>query len=463
MKVFPSLAIVATIALSTSASSWDPVDRYLESEMKRHRIPGAALVVVERGEIVHAAARGNASSGKAMTIDTPIVIGSLSKAFTATAILQLVERGKVNLDAPVRDYVPWFRVSDEEASARITVRQLLNQTSGIPTMAPRAKGEDPTLEDHVRALSGAELAAKPGERHIYASPNYQVAGLIVERVSGEPFGQYIRRHIFEPLGMKQSFVDIKEAERAGLATGHNLFFGFAVPSTYAWEPDRLPTASIITTARDLARFASSHLGSGPQLLGPDTLPIAHRGSAPAEGFSYAMGWREGTTAGFPSLWHGGALPSYRGAVVLLPGEQRAVVVLTNSSSMFADQTREIASGVVALTNGREPAVLFRSLRRTYLFAALIAVLLVGLQVRAIFRARKVKASRKTLLLTVVFDFGVPLATILFLPAIVKMPWRAMVDGMPDLVAFIAVMLALSVGSGIVKLQRGWRAGSPPPV
>ena len=452
MKSFLILFLAAAGALALSASPVDGIDTYLSSEMQRHVIPGAALVVVEQGEIAHHIARGVAARGRSMTIDTPLVIGSLSKAFTATALLQLVEQGRVDLDAPVRQYLPWFRVRDETASAQITVRQLLNQTSGIPTMAPRAKGSNPTLEDHVRALADSELAAKPGERHIYASPNYQVAGLIVETVSGERFGRYLERHIFTPLGMTRTFADLASARSAGLATGHNLFFGLTIPSTYSWEPDRLPTASIITTARDLARFASSHLGHGPQLLGPETLALAHRGAAPSNGFSYAMGWREGDTASIPSLWHGGALPSYRGAMVLLPTEDRAVIVLTNSSSMFADQTREIASGVVSLLHGKPPVEMFRPLRRTYLVIAIIAVLLAGLQVRSIFRARSVQAPRRTILFTVILDFGVPLATILILPKVVKMPWRAMLDGTPDLVAFIAVMLALSVTTGILKLR-----------
>lgn len=451
MRFVAALVLFAALPLFAADPREAALDDYVRREMHVHLVPGLAYVVVEKGEIAQSGAFGNASRGAAMTIDTPIIIGSLSKAFTATALLQLVEEGKVDLDAPVTRYVPWFRTKDAAASSRITVRQILNQTSGLPTMTARASGANPRLEDHVRALADADLAARPGERHIYASPNYQLAGYIVERVSGMSFGTFVEQRIFRPLGMTRSFVSEEPARAAGLATGHNLWFGLAVPSTYRFEPDRLPTASIITTTRDLSRFAASHLGHGPQLLSPAMLEVAHRGAAPAGSFSYAMGWRAGKTAGADSLWHGGALPSYRGAVVLLPGRDRAVVVLTNSSSMFADHTREIASGIVALTEGQQPPQLFRPLRRTYQFVALFAAIFVVLQLRSLAKSRSAAASRRARAWAMAFDFALPAVLLVFLPRMTKVPWRAMWEGAPDVVTFLGAMALLSLASGVVKL------------
>jgi CubicO group peptidase (beta-lactamase class C family) len=225
------------------------IDAWLKEEMRAHLVPGAAMVITDASSIVHSGAWGRSGNGDApVTIDTPFVVGSLSKMFTATAVLQLVEQGRVELDAPVQRYLPRFRVADADLSRRITVRHLLNQTSGLPTLAPRAKTTRPLLEDHVRALAAAELSSMPGRRHIYSSPNYLVAGLIVEKVSGVSFGTYLQRSIFAPLGMTRTFVRESEARAAGLARGHNIWFGMALPSSYEPEADRLPTASIITTA-----------------------------------------------------------------------------------------------------------------------------------------------------------------------------------------------------------------------
>jgi CubicO group peptidase (beta-lactamase class C family) len=453
------VAVLAVLACSSlHGQDLRGIDAWMKEEMRAHLVPGAAMVITDASSIVHSGAWGKSGNGDSpVTIDTPFVIGSLSKMFTATAVLQLVEQGRVELDAPVQRYLPWFRVADAELSKKITVRHLLNQTSGLPTLAPRARGARPLLEDHVRALAAAELSSMPGRRHIYSSPNYLVAGLIVEKVSGVSFGTYLQRSIFAPLGMTRTFVTENEARGAGLARGHNIWFGMALPSSYEPEADRLPTASIITTARDLSRFAAAHLGGGAlgsaRILSPALTALSHKGAAPAGGFSYAMGFREGETAGAPSLWHGGSLPSYRGAVVLLPQKGRAIVVLTNSSSMFADHSREMAGGIAAILDGREPVRMYRPLKSTYTFIAIGAALLLLLQVRSMVRAaRTAKSAHRTVIATtLIFDFGIPLLAFFLVPRLTKISWKGMYEGAPDLVALIALLLTLAVITGVIKV------------
>src|SRR6266487_95078 len=150
------LALIALFALpftmlsvSAAAHSNEPdiakIDAYVSAQMQANHIPGVALGLVHNDQIVHLRGFGSAdSTGRAVTPHTPFMIGSVSKSFTALAIMQLVEAGKVELDAPVQRYLPWFRVADPAASARITVRHLLYQTSGLPpsrctTVSPRSK------------------------------------------------------------------------------------------------------------------------------------------------------------------------------------------------------------------------------------------------------------------------------------------------------------------------------------
>ncbi|MEO6323782.1 MAG: serine hydrolase domain-containing protein, partial [Thermoanaerobaculia bacterium] len=130
MKLFvlPAAILVASVA---GAQEFREIDSYVRDEMKRHIVPGMALVITDSSQTLYSGAWGRSGAGQAaMSIDTPMVVGSLSKMFTATAVLQLVERGSVALDAPVQRYLPWFRVADAEASGKITIRHLLNQTSG---------------------------------------------------------------------------------------------------------------------------------------------------------------------------------------------------------------------------------------------------------------------------------------------------------------------------------------------
>lgn len=435
-------AVLLCLSLPATASSLPEVDQFVAASMKRHLVPGLALVVIRHGEVVHRRGFGELDQTQ------PVIIGSLSKAITATAIMLLVDDGRIELDAPIERYLGHFRFSDP-AVASVTVRQLLNQNSGIPSDAPRAENRHATLAAHVDALRDIHLAARPGERHIYSSPNYQILGRIVELVSGQSFGDYIQRRIFVPLGMTARFV----AASPTLAPGHNLWWGLAGPSSYRFEPGRLPTASLISSADDMSRFALSHLGVGPQLLTPASRVLAHQGVAAEAGVAYAMGWRQGTTAGVASLWHGGAVPSYRGAVVLLPESRSAVIVLTNVSSLFVDHTREIAAGVVAILEERPLPEGFRPLRTTYIVIALLSTIFVSLQVRSLLRAvgKEGRLPKRSSL--VIFDLALPVAVVILLPHVTRISYRGLWESAPDIVTTVAVLILLSVITGIIKLRR----------
>jgi CubicO group peptidase (beta-lactamase class C family) len=456
LRLLVALSLVATTAYAAPPQT---IDSYVDTEMRRHIVPGLALVVMREGRVIKSQGFGSAGV-RPMTPDTPIIIGSLSKAFTATAVLQLVDAKRISLDAPVTAYLPDFALADPRA-AGITVRQLLNQTSGIPTFAARAEGRSATLADHVRALRTAKLVAPPGARHIYASPNYQVLGRLVEVVSGQPFGAYVQTHIFQPLEMTRTFVDERSAERAGLATGHNLWFGIARPSVYRFEADRLPTASIITTANDLSHFVAMHLDGGQwkgtTVLSPESAALAHHGVGAAGDFRYAMGWREGPTAGVKSLWHGGALPSYRSAVVMLPETRSAVIVLTNVSTMFADHTREVASGIVALEHGAEPEVMFRSLSTTYRWIAIIALIILLLQLRSVVRSARLSSTRRNFARSAAIDVVIAFLMAILVPRFTHVPWRAMFEGVPDVTLSMMLLIAMLLLTAGIKTVRAIRA------
>src|SRR6266498_4141696 len=173
------------------------IERFVQKEMAAQRIPGLALGIVKGNRIAYLRGFGKADeSGRAVTPQTPFIIGSVSKSFTALAIMQLVEAGKIELDAPVQRYLPWFRVADPVASARITVRHLLYHTSGIPSSGYACATDRVTmsLEQYVRSLATLSLDRPVGSRPDYCSTNYDVLGLIVQTVSGQPYGTYMQQH-----------------------------------------------------------------------------------------------------------------------------------------------------------------------------------------------------------------------------------------------------------------------------
>jgi len=145
----------ATTAQDGPATDFSAIDRYIEEQIDGSRIPGVALAIVEGDTVVHARGFGRAGDDRDVTPQTPFPVGSLIKSFTALAAMQLVEDGRLDLDAPVQRYLPWFQVADEDASARITVRHLVNQTSGLSRetgIKPLHQGGEPTLVGSQRDL-----------------------------------------------------------------------------------------------------------------------------------------------------------------------------------------------------------------------------------------------------------------------------------------------------------------------
>ena len=215
---------VATLPAAGTGVNCEEVEDYLFRRLRELRVPGAALVVVEGDEIAHFAGFGKVRrGGEAPGLATPFVIESLTKSFTALAVMQLAEAGKVDLDAPVRRYLPWFDMADPVAAARITVRHLVNQTSGLSQflgMIPLVDLETPWADArkvHEQALADFTPSRPPGEAYEYSNMNFNLLGLIIEAVTGESYGAYIKNNVFAPLGMNHSYTSRAEAltERPG--------------------------------------------------------------------------------------------------------------------------------------------------------------------------------------------------------------------------------------------------------
>ena len=232
------LPAVSAEARPTRNSSPDfaAIDAYIEAQQRELRIPGLALAIVQGDQIVHLKGFGVADpAGRPVTPQTPFMIGSVTKSFTALAIMQLVEQGKVELDAPVQRYLPWFRVADATASAQITVRHLLNQTSGLSRatgnqfQASRDMRAD-VLEQQTRWLSTARLAQPVGAAFQYSNANWWPLGMIIQTIAGQPYDAYLQQHILAPLEMRHSSTAVADAQAQGLATGHRYWFGRYLPT-----------------------------------------------------------------------------------------------------------------------------------------------------------------------------------------------------------------------------------------
>jgi CubicO group peptidase (beta-lactamase class C family) len=196
------------------------ISAFVRAELARDRVPGAAVAVIWQGEVILLEGFGLDGDGKPVTPQTGFRLGSMSKAFTALAVLRAVEAGSLSLEAPVQSVLSNFMLADPGAAARITLRHLLAQNSGIPRTAPRAP-----LDAHVAALASTERAASPGERHIYSSPNYLVAARMLEVAEDRPFPDILQSTVLDPLGLNDTLVTAADGH---LAPGHRYWFGLAL-------------------------------------------------------------------------------------------------------------------------------------------------------------------------------------------------------------------------------------------
>jgi CubicO group peptidase (beta-lactamase class C family) len=376
----------------------DAIDAYLETQRKEFRIPGLALGIVQGDQVVHLKGFGIADpSGRPVTPQTPFILNSISKSFAALAVIQLVEQGKIELDAPVQRYLPWFQVAAPKggnplgaaASAQITVRQLLNQTSGLPASAAYADLASPaayadTLEIRVRRLSATQLNRPVGSTFAYTDANYDVLGLIVQTVADQPYTAYVQQQILTPLAMAQSETTRPEVLPTDLATGYRSWFGFPVPFRQWYAHALLPSGDLISTAEDMTHYLIAQLNEGryndASLLSSQGIATLHQ-PAVREGESekfYGMGWEVRPMNDLTVVRHDGTSANYYADVVLDPAGRWGVVVLLNFNSLnlYGGRLHALTGGVLSLLHDQTPPVL-PAMHHPLVYPAMIMILVIS--------------------------------------------------------------------------------------
>jgi len=450
-----------------AAPSFTAVDAYIRRQMKDARIPGLAVGIVHDGRPVHLRGFGRADdSGRAFTPQTPLFIGSASKSFTALAVMQLAEAGKMDLDAPVQRYIPWFRVADPQASALLTVRHLLSQTSGLTERAGRAAtlaaGMHP-LEPAVRALAATRLARSPGAAFEYSNLNYTTLGLVVEMAAGEPFEAYLKRHIFEPLSMHHTYTAIKDAKRDGLGSGYRYWFGFPVAFDAPPHGSTVPTGGIISTAEDMSRYLAMYQGGGryhgqavlsaagiAEMMRPG--PPQKRGAFAGAG--YGMGWFTGPWGGVDASYHPGDEPGAHAGMALVPRGNWGVVVLFNVGTHGG-----ALPGLLAIEQSVTGMVAGGTVKGTGIgifyagFDAAVAAALAaeGWSLARLARRPGAEAHGRRLTLPLLWEFGIPAAVTVVPTAVFKVNWKGLFLYGPDMSCALAGIGGLSALTGILRV------------
>jgi CubicO group peptidase (beta-lactamase class C family) len=321
----------------------DTLSDFVEATAAHFGIPGVAVAVWADGQESYAC-HGVTSIDNPLPIDkdTVFVLGSVTKTFTATALMRLVADGRIELDAPVLRYVPQLRLADERAAAEITVLNLLNHTSGLgwDLMVDTGEGDD-ALASFVAHLAELELIAPPGERASYSQAGYSLLGRIVEMITGTTYERAIASLVLEPLGLSHSFFTPEDAMTRRFAVGHNPGDDGTLSVARLWRGPRCrnPGGGMASSVGDQLRWARFHLGDGRAESGTQVLPaeMLHRMKEPTValrgstlGDALGIGWFLHDVDGVRTVGHGGSANGQFAEFLTVPERGFAVVALSNS-------------------------------------------------------------------------------------------------------------------------------------
>lgn len=340
--LFAVLCIMPITAVQAQTVDYDQISEYIQSHMEKFEIPGMACVFVVDGQVTFVDGFGVLESGKETRInaDTNFGIASVSKNFTTLAIMQLEEQGHLKLTDPVVKYLPWFGSKDVENSNKITIENLLQHKSGIPTTAYGLELKDGTEEDleaQIKELHKIRLTATPGVRFQYSNFNFWTQALLIEKLTGTKFADYMEKNVFQLLNMDRTGYYSQIADQDNLAMGHRYEKGQSRPFNYHVPAPTNAAGGLYTNANDMGKYIIALLQEGEyqsrSILSPesiDRLFFTGLDSRPA----YSYGWFVGDWNGNRVVFHGGDNPNFTADLHLFPDQEMGFALVSNSQHMI---------------------------------------------------------------------------------------------------------------------------------
>ncbi|MGW2233416.1 serine hydrolase domain-containing protein [Streptomyces sp. NPDC001759] len=311
--------------------SRDALAEYIEAKAKEFDIPGVAVGVRVEGRELFAC-HGVTSIDNPLPVDrnTLFVLGSVTKTYTATAIMRLVEAGRVDLDAPVRRYVPELRLPDEDSAARITILNLLNHTAGLDTRMVFDSGDgDDALAREVAKMAEVALIGPVGGRASYSQLGYNLLGRVIENVTGQTYEAAVASLVLEQVGLANSVFSAGQAITRRFAVGHNLSEGtLKVARTWKGTRGNNPGGGLASSVSDQLRWARFHLGGGDLARRMQEPTAELHGST--LGDAVGIAWFLRDVDGVRTVGHGGSANGQFADLLLVPERDFAVVAVSNA-------------------------------------------------------------------------------------------------------------------------------------
>lgn len=420
------------------------IDKYLQACVKNARIPALSVTVVDKNSVLFSRAYGECKS-----TDTPFLLGSVSKSFTAVCIMQLAEQQKIDLNAYISAYLP-----DAVDGNAIQVRQLLNHTSGL--------GEHQTLENY--------KMINPQGVHRYANVNYTLAGKIIEAVSGQTYSEYITENLFEPLGLAHTSAVYHGNMPDGLMDGYINYGGFPVKTAHkcpisdatAWIS--VPAGYLSSSANDLGRYLQMYLNGGEGILSSQSIEAMLYGDTVyVDGgipFWYGYGWAMITDPLPEAVFrHAGLVETGTSCVFMLPERGMAVAVEANINDYFVanEMMDALGWGIVQILLGEPPNHVAGSTyigNHLWIDGILFAVLGTAVLPICFLPAYKRKWDRKpakaNCVSLILLHLAWPVGILLIAPVCFATPLWVVKAFVPDVFITIVVSSGLLFMGGIIK-------------
>ncbi len=443
-----TICLPITAVAAEGSDTYSQIDKYLQRSAKAANLPGMSVIIVDKNSVLFSNTYGNCDS-----IDTPFIIGSMSKSFTAVSIMQLVEQGKIYIDNSMQAYLPDVAYGD-----KITVRQLLNQTSGL--------GE-------YQRLSNIKITASYGT-HQYANVNYCLLGKIIEKVSGMSYEEYVTENIFKPLDMKASAASLLKSNASGLISGYRNFFGIPIsgkpdyPSKNSWS--QVPAGYISSSAPDMGKYLQMYLSGGENIISPESVKTVFYDNVAAKSdksYYYGMGWSLSKEYEEPILGHSGLVENYMSNMFILPECGIGVVLLANTNDyLVADNMFSTISKSIVLMLMNKNSILLS--RNSYLISHLLidgmylAIFLIALLPFFLLKRYKNKLmlqkTGKRIIAISCLHIVLPTA-LLMSPRVLDTPLWVVRYYVPDLFLTLLISASLLYIGGIIKVRCLYKARS----
>ena len=435
--------VYAASAPATETDIYSKIDSYLRICAENAHIPAMSVTIADKDNVLFSQSYGDCES-----CDTPFLLGSVSKSFTAVCIMQLAEQGKIDLNTVISTYLP-----DATDGDKITVSQLLKHTSGL--------GEHQTLENY-------KIINEQGF-HNYANVNYSLLGKIIEAVSGLSYSDYITENLFKPLQLSHTAATLDESTENGLINGYTNYWGFHIENKHKYPTSdkawiTVPAGYISSSANDLGKYLQMYLNGGNGIISEQSIDTMFYGDTVyVDGeipYLYGYGW---TTIKEPLpepvLRHSGLVETGTSCVFILPESDIAVAVTANVNDYFVtnEMMDSLGWGVVLMLLG-EPSneitgnsYVLNHVQIDLIMLAILAVAVLSLCLLPKYVSR-IQSRKKliTLFFLVLFHLLLPIFILLLVPIFFATPLWVAQAFVPDVFITVIGSSGLLFAVGLIK-------------